>query len=89
MLSCMLLVVECITSVATVKHEESMMVWGCFYLGPESVTGTLSQKGKHRLLLCHAVLSAVRLGGQGLILPQDNGLKLTSRLCPSYIYKKK
>ena len=53
------------------------------------VTGTLDQKGYHRILQRHAIPSGLRLVGQGFILQQDNDPKHTSKLCQNYLRRKK
>lgn len=83
---------ECI--LPTVKHGGgSVMVWGCFsHAGVGQllqVEGILKKEQYHSILQRQAIPSGINLIGRGFIFQQDNDPKHTSKLCTSYLQRKK
>ena len=83
---------DCI--VPTLKHGGgSVMVWGCFsHAGVgqlEKIEGIMKKEQYHSILQRHAIPSGMHLIGHGFIFQQDNDPKHTSKLCTSYLERKK
>ena len=81
----------CITPI--IKHGGgSVIVWEAFAnckVGDlHQAKGKLNQTGYHSILQHHAILSGMRLVGQGFERMQDNDPKHTSKLCQRYIKSK-
>lgn len=78
----------------TVKHGGgSVMVWGCFsHAGVGQlvkIEGIMKKEQYHNILQRHAIPSGINLIGRGFIFQQDNDPKHTSKLCASYLERKK
>lgn len=77
----------------TVKHDKSVMVWGCFG-GPglgdlHKVKGIMNAKQYHNILQRHMFPSATRLfEGKEWIFQQDNDPKHTAHIIRNYLRNK-
>ena len=76
----------------TVKHDRSIMVWGCFsYAGLGNVyhiQDTLNAAKYIRILSGHMLPSAHRLIGPNYIFQQDNDSKHTAKATKNYFERK-
>lgn len=82
------------TTVATVKHDKKINVWGCFSTAGVGrlylVKGNLDQHQYHSILIHHMVPSAKVLFPKGpWIFQQDNDPKHTSNKVQNYLANKK
>ena len=80
--------------VPTMKYEGGgVMVWGCFSGDTISdlfrIQGTLNQHGYHSILQRYAIPSGLHLVGLSFVFQQDNDPKHTSRLCKSYLTRRR
>lgn len=76
--------------VPTVKHGGgSVMVWGCFSSSGVGdltrVSGKMNKEAYKKILEENALISGLRLIGEGFVFQQDNDPKHTSRLCQDYL----
>ncbi len=81
------------TTVATVKHDKKINVWGCFSFAGvghlHQVQGTLDQHQYHSIIVRHMVPSAQALfPEEPWIFQQDNDPKHTSNKVQAYLAKK-